>query len=71
MITPQELFDEYKDKICANCTKEGDCNIHIVKSNKTVSARCPDYKQLDRCMKNKCDTCKDNLKCFGSGYYDK
>lgn len=68
MSTPQDLFKEYKERMCVSCTKEGNCNIHIVRTNKTATAKCTDYKQLDKCMRNKCDTCKDNLTCFGSGY---
>lgn len=70
MNTPQDLIKKYQDNICFKCTQEGDCNIRVVRTNTILTAKCTDYKQLEQCMQHKCDTCKDNLKCFGSDNYE-
>lgn len=64
MSTPKELFNRYVKEICVSCTKEGDCNIHITQSNGKAEAKCLGYKQLDYCMKHKCNQCKKYLDCF-------
>jgi hypothetical protein len=65
MYTPQQLFDKYKKEVCPSCNKKGNCDIHIVKHSKVVTAKCTDYKRADYCMQHKCNTCKKNIECFG------
>lgn len=59
--TEETILETYKRELCSQCkNKHNDkdlCRITVTRDRK---ARCDSY---DRCMKNKCKTCKDNTKC--------
>ena len=60
-LTEETIYDTYKRDLCSRCSNRGNskdlCKITITRDRK---AKCDSY---DRCMQNKCKTCKDNLKC--------
>ena len=60
-ITEESIYDTYKRVLCKECRNRGNkkdlCHITVTRD---LKARCYSY---EKCMKNKCKTCKDNLKC--------
>lgn len=68
-LSAETIFDTYKRDLCSRCSNRGNkkdlCRITVTRDQK---AKCDSY---DRCMKNKCKTCKDESKCFEkeSEYY--
>lgn len=60
-ITEESIYDTYKRVLCKDCSnrdnKEDLCHITVTLDRK---AKCYSY---EKCMQNKCKTCKDNLKC--------
>ena len=60
-ITEESIYDTYKRVLCQECSNRNNnddlCHITVTLNQK---AKCDSY---ERCMKNKCKTCKDNLKC--------
>lgn len=59
--TEETILETYKRELCSQCKNKNNnkdlCRITVTQDRK---ARCDSY---DRCMKNKCKTCKDNEKC--------
>ena len=59
--TEETIYETYKRTLCVECENRRNdkdlCKITVTQDRK---ARCTNY---DRCMKNKCKTCKDNTKC--------
>lgn len=59
--TEEQIYEAYKKENCTQCSNKHNekdlCRITVTKDRK---ARCFNY---ERCMKNKCKTCKDNEKC--------
>lgn len=60
-ITEESIYDTYKRVLCKECSNRGNdqdlCKITVTRD---LKARCYSY---EKCMKNQCKTCKDNLKC--------
>ena len=60
-ITEETIYETYARTICVECeNRKNDkdlCRITVTQDRK---AKCDSY---ERCMKNKCKTCKDNEKC--------
>lgn len=60
-LTEETIYETYKRVLCKECSNRGNkkdlCRITVTLNHK---ARCDSY---ERCMKNNCKTCKDNLKC--------
>ena len=59
--TEETIFETYKRELCTQCKNRNNkadlCNIRITLDKK---ARCINY---DRCMRNKCKTCKKCEEC--------
>ena len=59
--TEETIYETYKRELCTQCKNKNNnkdlCRITVTRDRK---ARCTNY---ERCMKNKCKTCKDNEKC--------
>lgn len=59
--TEETICETYKRELCARCKNKHNnkdlCKITVTQDR---IARCFSY---ERCMKNKCKTCKDNEKC--------
>lgn len=59
--TEETILETYKRELCSQCKNKNNnkdlCRITVTQDRK---ARCDSY---ERCMKNKCKTCKDNEKC--------
>ena len=59
--TEETIYETYKRTLCVECENRRNdkdlCKITVTQDKK---ARCVNY---ERCMKNKCKTCKDNEKC--------
>ena len=59
--TEETIYETYKRELCSKCKNKNNdkdlCNITVSLDNK---ASCFSY---ERCMKNKCKTCKDSEKC--------
>lgn len=59
--TEETIYETYVKENCTQCKNKHNnkdlCRITVTRDRK---ARCDSY---DRCMKNKCKTCKENLKC--------
>lgn len=59
--TEETIYETYKRELCTQCKNKNNdkdlCRITVTQDRK---ARCTNY---ERCMKNKCKTCKDNTKC--------
>lgn len=59
--TEEEIYEAYKKENCKQCRNKNNnkdlCRITVTRDQK---ARCFNY---ERCMKNKCKTCKRNQKC--------
>lgn len=59
--TEETIYETYKRELCTQCKNKHNerdlCRITVTKDRK---ARCDSY---ERCMKNKCKTCKNNTKC--------
>lgn len=59
--TEETIYETYKRTLCVECENRRNdkdlCRITVTQDRK---ARCDSY---ERCMKNKCKTCKDNTKC--------
>lgn len=59
--TEETIYETYKRTLCVECENRRNdkdlCKITVTRDRK---ARCTNY---ERCMKNKCKTCKDNTKC--------
>ena len=59
--TEETIYETYKRTLCVECENRRNdkdlCRITITQDKK---ARCDSY---ERCMKNKCKTCKNNIKC--------
>lgn len=66
-MTPERLFEKYKNEFCHMCTKENECNITVTTYKGIVEAKCTGYKQLDYCMQHRCNGCKKYTECFGGG----
>lgn len=60
-LTKESIYDTYKRVLCKECCNRNNdkdlCHITVTLNQK---AKCDSY---ERCMKNQCKTCKDNLKC--------
>ena len=59
--TEETIYETYKRELCTQCKNRNNkvdlCDIRVNIKNE---AQCVNY---ERCMKNKCKTCKDNEKC--------
>ena len=66
MNTIEEILKNKQKEICHTCanrkSKENVCNITL---NLRNEAQCINY---ERCMKNKCKTCKNSEKCNDKDY---
>ena len=55
------IYETYEKEICSECANRSNtkdlCNIVVTIEKK---ARCINY---EKCMKNQCKTCKENLNC--------
>lgn len=60
-LSAETIFDTYKRVLCKECSNRNNdrdlCKITVTLDRK---ARCYSY---EKCMQNKCKTCKDYLKC--------
>ena len=60
-LTEETIFETHKRELCMQCNNRNNnkdlCRITVTQDRE---ARCDSY---ERCMQNKCKTCKDNLKC--------
>ena len=60
-LTEETIYETYKRDLCSRCVnrnkKEDLCHITVTLDRK---ARCYSY---EKCMKNQCKTCKNNIKC--------
>lgn len=60
-LTEESIYDTYKRDLCSRCSNRGNkkdlCHITVTLDQR---AKCYNY---EKCMQNKCKTCKDNLKC--------
>lgn len=60
-LTEETIYETYKRDLCSRCAnKNNDRDLCKITVTRDLKARCTSY---ERCMKNKCKTCKDNLKC--------
>ena len=61
-LTEESIYDTYKRDLCSRCVNRNNdkdlCRITVTLDRK---ARCTSY---EKCMQNKCKTCKDESKCF-------
>ena len=59
--TEETIYETYKRELCTRCkNKNNDKDLCNIRVNIKNEAQCVNY---ERCMKNKCKTCKDNTKC--------
>lgn len=66
--TEEKIYETYKRELCTQCkNKDNDKDLCDIRVNIKNEAQCVNY---ERCMKNKCKTCKDNEKC-NMWYYSK
>lgn len=60
-LTEETIYETYARVLCKECNNRKNnkdlCRITVARDQK---AKCTSY---DRCMQNKCKTCKDNQKC--------
>lgn len=60
-LSEETIYETYVRVLCKECKNSGNdkdlCKITVTLNQK---AKCDSY---ERCMKNQCKTCKDNLKC--------
>ena len=60
-LTEETIYDTYKRDLCSRCANKNNnkdlCHITVTLDRK---ARCYSY---EKCMKNKCKTCNENLNC--------
>lgn len=62
ILKSKNIFEEYKEKLCINCdNRENDRDLCKITRRLDNTVKCDNYA---RCMQNKCNTCKDNLKCW-------
>ena len=60
-ITEETIYETYKRTLCVECeNRRNDKDLCKITVTQDREARCTNY---ERCMKNKCKTCKDNTKC--------
>lgn len=61
-LTEETIYETYVRDLCSRCSNRGNkkdlCKITVTRDLKAI---CYSY---DRCIKNKCKTCKDESKCF-------
>ena len=62
ILKSKNIYKEYVEKLCINC-KNKDNELDLCKITKRLdnTVKCDNY---ERCMQNKCKTCKDNKKCW-------
>lgn len=59
--TEETIYETYKRTLCVECeNKYNDKDLCKITVTQDQKARCFSY---ERCMKNKCKTCKNNIKC--------
>lgn len=59
--TEETIYETYKRELCTQCkNKHNDKDLCKITVTQDREAQCVNY---ERCMKNKCKTCKDNTKC--------
>lgn len=62
ILKSKNIFEEYKEKLCINCdNRNNDLDLCKITRRLDNTVKCDNYA---RCMQNKCNTCKDNNKCF-------
>ena len=62
ILKSKNIFEEYKEKLCINCdNRDNDLDLCKITRRLDNTVKCDNYA---RCMQNKCNTCKDNNKCF-------
>ena len=60
-ITEETIYETYKRTLCVECeNKYNDKDLCKITVTRDKKARCFNY---ERCMKNKCKTCKNSEKC--------
>lgn len=61
ILSAETIFDTYKRDLCSRCANRKNdrdlCKITVTRDRK---ARCYSY---EKCMKNQCKTCDENLNC--------
>ena len=61
-LTEESIYETYAREICTRCNnRDNDKDLCRITVTRDREARCVNY---DRCMKNKCKTCRNNQKCF-------
>lgn len=62
----ESIYETYRRVLCKDCNNRGNskdlCRITVTQDRK---AKCDSY---EKCMKNQCRTCKDEVKCFKNEY---
>lgn len=59
--TEETIYETYKRELCTQCkNKHNDKDLCNIRVNIKNEAQCVDY---ERCMKNKCKTCKKCEEC--------
>lgn len=59
--TEETIYETYKRTLCVECeNRRNDKDLCRITVTRDLKARCFNY---ERCMKNKCKTCKNNEEC--------
>ena len=59
--TEETIYETYKRTLCAECeNRRNDKDLCRITVTRDLKARCFNY---ERCMKNKCKTCKNSEEC--------
>ena len=59
--TEETIYETYKRELCTQCkNKHNDKDLCNIRVNIKNEAQCVNY---ERCMKNKCKTCRKNEEC--------
>ena len=60
-ITEETIYETYKRTLCVECeNRRNDKDLCRITVTRDLKARCFSY---ERCMKNKCKTCKNSEEC--------
>lgn len=62
ILKSKNIYEIYAEKLCINCdNRNNDKDLCKIVRRIDNTVKCENYA---RCMQNKCNTCKDNKKCW-------
>ncbi|MEE0865524.1 MAG: hypothetical protein U0L98_01805 [Clostridia bacterium] len=62
ILRSKNIFEYYAEKLCVTCNNRyNDKDLCKITKRLDNTVKCDNY---ERCMTNKCKTCKDEKKCF-------